>query len=216
MRLIKRVSLRPPLHAAAAVIRSRSPSAAPDAFSQWWRDSGVVHRAVLAAPDLQALLPTAPRTELGTAWVTAAQEALDLALADAWRPFDEAEYDTAAELAALADLEVLADRVEARSPLLTGVAEELRRQGTTSRFSLDMADRRRIEGAGVRIGGDPDDDSHPGGGHEWQRVAAWSDIELLAPDVRTRLQAIFGTLDAELPALADDDGGAARGHRRNE
>lgn len=187
-------------------------------FATWYSEQ--FHRGhTISAPfasieRTRALITECPETESGTAWKTAAQAALDATLADETRPYDLVKVPESITDA----FDALADEIQARSPLLTEVADAVRNaidphpglSIAEVRSGLDML-------SGIEVATNISDgwcDKHDeycyADGEPHGRIL-WSDVDLLLPGISARVHALVGRVLAALPETADYDGGAARG-----
>lgn len=219
--------------AAAVAANDNTAAQGTNEFAKWYLDTQVtdgvagaggfggslLHQLSVPGPTLSALLPQVPDTTSGRAWAATIRECIALTESDAIRPFDYIEYDTTIEHKTLAAIEAYVEVVEATSPLLADVADTIARWAIAGRVEIDalLRERSRLTDDGLLLGMFDedyckDDDAYCNHLTNAQRVE-WRHLDALVPGIETTVRDLLTTLDANLPAIADNDGGAARGRR---
>jgi hypothetical protein len=213
-----------------------------DAFHRWYLDTEVPHSAAapgggwgghqsllhqLSVPVdvlLDDVLPNVPDTPVGRAWAACVRECLGRTQADVVRPFDYIEYTTTEEHEALHALDTYAEAVEETSPLLSDVADVVSRMTLTStadprRVELDALarERSRLTDDGLMLGTFDEDYCKDDDAYCYHldnaRLVQWAHLDALMPGFEATLRRLLAVLDADLPEVAESDGGAARGRR---
>lgn len=169
---------------------------------------------------LDEVLPHVPDTIVGRAWAACVRQCVGLTQSDVVRPFDHIEYTTTEEHDALDAIENYARAVEDTTPLLGDVADTISRMtlvGSHRRYvPLEEVarERSRLTDDGLLLG--TFDENHCSDHDDYcyhlnnATLIAWKHLEALMPGIEATVRRLLAVLDADMPEVAESDGGAAR------
>lgn len=234
MHVTKVVPTGPALRAAVDVINdTQIPGPANEAFARWFSETSVYRDSLSMTWEMtieQALdlADACPADPAGVAWANELRRCVELTRADTVRPYDRIGGANEGVRA----LDAFVASLRAASPLLAPVANTLAEQADVSGYIADAVQRR----AGVNTVGiwvedpDRDDESYldidpdtatgpvAPDGFETHYFVPWTHVDAVratapakAVDTSAEVTGLLDAIWGQVPQVADDDRGRARG-----